>query len=222
MGTRNNETRSDTTVNKKARTKIFLEYNNTDKKQEYTRQQNIKDNNDILKEQILESIQKELEKENFCQFNNEKYTQTDELLSLDNSDTEDEYWQNNDEEYNLYQKDIDYSLAFKEDKNNDPNDDSSGDDSSNTDNSGDNTDSSNNNTDTTGTSSNFRNKDKELREANKKKLSKKTVEAIEEDEEEIEGVIDILKSKKIKTSKKSLDLQKFRTTFKEKVRERTK
>lgn len=65
----------------------------------------------------------------------------------------------------------------------------------------------------------FRDKYKEIFEANKQKLSKKAKKAVEEDEKEMVSIIKSFKSKKIKTSKKSLDLKKFRNTVKEETLE---
>ncbi len=56
-------------------------------------------------------------------------------------------------------------------------------------------------------------KDKKVREGNKEKLTDNAVHAIEEEEVEMEGIIESFKKKKIKVSKKSLDLKKLRDTI---------
>lgn len=68
----------------------------------------------------------------------------------------------------------------------------------------------------------FRDKYKEIFEKNKKKLSRKAKKAVEEDEKEMTGIIKTFKEKKIKSSKKSLDLKKLRGTFREEELERNK
>ncbi len=68
----------------------------------------------------------------------------------------------------------------------------------------------------------FRNKYKEVFELNKQKLSKKAKDAVEEDEKEMTSIIKTFKEKKIKSSRKSLDLKKLRGTFREEELEMNK
>ena len=68
----------------------------------------------------------------------------------------------------------------------------------------------------------FRNKYKEIFELNKQKLSKKAKDAVEEDEKEMTSIIKTFKEKKIKSSRKSLDLKKLRGTFREEELEMNK
>lgn len=103
----------------------------------------------------------------------------------------------------------------------DDTDDDSGDDASDNssdDNNGDNTEDSDDDT-TDEDDPEFRDKYKEIFEANKQKLSNKAKQAVEEDEKEMVSIIKSFKSKKIKSSKKSLDLKKFRNTVKEETLE---
>lgn len=68
----------------------------------------------------------------------------------------------------------------------------------------------------------FRDKYKEIFELNKQKLSKKAKNAVEEDEKEMTSIIKTFKEKKIKSSRKSLDLKKLRGTFREEELEMNK
>lgn len=68
----------------------------------------------------------------------------------------------------------------------------------------------------------FRDKYKEIFELNKQKLSKKAKDAVEEDEKEMTSIIKTFKEKKIKSSRKSLDLKKLRGTFREEELEMNK
>lgn len=232
METRDSETRLNTTKNIKTRSKVILEARTNDNKiigdnnnSQTTR--NGENNNASLEQEIQQAVQSELDKieentlngqepkeniedavkddidDGYNNYNNQLYNNN--FLDSDNSinsyDQNEEYeedeWQKTDDDYNSYQDNIDYKEMLGDDDDDD-NNDSDDDDGAN-----------------------FRDKDKEIRDAFKKKLSQNTVDAIEEDEEEVEGVIDILKSKKVKSSKKSLDLKKFRNIVKDKVRERT-
>lgn len=138
---------------------------------------------------------------------NEEENQTEKLMLDDN-----EFLNNRDKD-----------LAENIDKNEDEEDDTTGDDTEDT-TTDDTSDDTNNDTDDTTSDDDdddpeFRNKYKEVFEANKQKLSKKAKQAVEEDEKEMVSIIKSFKSKKIKSSKKSLDLKKFRNTVKEETLE---
>lgn len=237
METRNSETRLNTTKNIKTRSKVILEARINDSKiiedsnnSQTTR--NGEDNNVSLEQEIQQTVQSELDKieentlnkqepeeniedtikddidDEYNNYNNQLYNNN--FLDSDNSinsysqneEYEEDEWQKTDDDYNSYQDNIDYKEMLGDDD--DDNDNDNDDDDNDSDDDG----------------ANFRDKDKEIRDAFKKKLSQNTVDAIEEDEEEVEGVIDVLKSQKVKSSKKSLDLKKFRNIVKDKVRER--
>lgn len=234
METRDSETRLNTTKNIKTRSKVILEARKDDNKtlennhnSQTTR--NGRNNNASLEQEIQQAVQNELDQieentlnkqepeenikdtakddiddeynnYNIQLYNNNFLDDNNLINSYDqNEEYEEDEWQKTDDDYNSYQDNIDYKEMLGNDDDDDDNNNDSDDDDG----------------------ANFRDKDKELRDAFKKKLSQNTVGAIEEDEEEVEGIIDILKSKKVKNSNKSLDLKKFRNIIKDKVRERT-
>ena len=115
---------------------------------------------------------------------------------------------------NEFLQNRDKELSNNLDNDDDTTEDDTSDNDSTNDTTGDNTDDDGDDDDPE-----FRDKYKEIFEANKRKLSKKAKQAVEEDEKEMVNIIKSFKSKKIKSSKKSLDLKKFRNTVKEETLE---
>lgn len=179
-------------------------------------------------------------------FETDDNSDINEMLDIINSNYEEE-WENTEEEYNFYNENLNNTdikkdnnelynnydnigsieeytkddnfildeneyLAKKQKYEDDENDEDTedGDADDDTDNTSDDDDPE------------FRDKYKEIFELNKQKLSKKAKNAVEEDEKEMTGIIKTFKEKKIKSSRKSLDLKKLRGTFREEELEMNK
>lgn len=196
---------------------------------------NIKEtSNNISNQEDKILLQKPFKNRRIGDFDIDDNSDINEMLNMINSNYEEE-WENTEEEYNFYNKNLD-NINIKKDNNELYNDyDNIGsieeytkddnfmldeneylsnnkykDEDDDTDDDTDNTSDDNDDDDPE-----FRNKYKEIFELNKQKLSKKAKDAVEEDEKEMTSIIKTFKEKKIKSSRKSLDLKKLRGTFRE-------
>ncbi len=202
----------------------------------------------ILNQENHTTSQKMVKNRRIGDFSTDDNSDINEMLDIINSNYEEE-WENTEEEYNFYNENLNNNknikqndeiyneydsnigsieeytkddnfmldeneyLAKKQKYEDDENDEDTedGDADDDTDNTSDDDD-----------DPEFRNKYKEIFELNKQKLSKKAKDAVEEDEKEMTSIIKTFKEKKIKSSRKSLDLKKLRGTFREEELEMNK
>lgn len=143
--------------------------------------------------------------------NNELYNNYDNIGSIEEYTKDDNFILDENEYLAKKQK-------YEDIEDNDMDDSDTEDDDTEDDDTDDDTDNTSNDDD----DPEFRDKYKEIFELNKQKLSKKAKNAVEEDEKEMTGIIKTFKEKKIKSSRKSLDLKKLRGTFREEELERKK